>query len=102
MRYIVEKNYDDYSFIDHACWRFIMRLNKQYFRNHAHPKYLEGLDKTGITINQIPKIENIDKKLQSFGWRAGGVRGFLPPLVFMDFQSRWTTHAPHWLVSQPI
>ena len=87
-KYIVEQNYDDYSFIDHACWRFIMRLNKQYFRNHAHPKYLEGLDKTGITINQIPKIENIDKKLQKFGWRAVGVRGFLPPLIFMDFQSK--------------
>ena len=87
-QYIVEQNYSQYSPIDHACWRFIMRLNKAYFSNHAHSKYLEGLDKTGITIEEIPKIDNINKKLQKFGWSAVGVKGFLPPLIFMDFQSR--------------
>ena len=87
-QYIVEQNYNQYSPIDHACWRFIMRLNKAYFSNHAHSKYLEGLDKTGITIEEIPKIDNINKKLQKFGWSAVGVKGFLPPLIFMDFQSR--------------
>ena len=84
-QYIVEQNYSQYSPIDHACWRFIMRLNKAYFSNHAHSKYLEGLDKTGITIEEIPKIDNINKKLQKFGWSAVGVKGFLPPLIFMDF-----------------
>ena len=87
-QYVVDQNYSQYSFIDHACWRFIMKLNKAYFSNHAHSKYLEGLDKTGITIEEIPDINNINKKLQEFGWSAVGVKGFLPPLIFMDFQSR--------------
>ena len=54
-KYIVEQNYNQYTPIDHACWRFIMRLNRDYFCRYAHPKYLEGLDKTGITINRILK-----------------------------------------------
>ena len=65
-----------------------MRLNKAYFSKNAYHKYLEGLDKTGITINRIPKISDINRKLKNFGWSAVGVRGFLPPLIFMDFQAK--------------
>ena len=86
--YIIEQNYDQYTPVDHACWRFIMRLNKAYFSKKAYYKYLKGLDKTGITINRIPRISDISRKLQNFGWSAVGVRGFLPPLIFMDFQSK--------------
>ena len=87
-KYIVNQDYDQYSSIDHACWRFIMRINKAYFSKNAHSKYLEGIKKTGITIDRIPKIDDINKKLQKFGWSAVGVKGFLPPLVFMEFQSK--------------
>tara|TARA_B100001142_G_scaffold89885_2_gene91619 strand:- start:2991 stop:4610 length:1620 start_codon:yes stop_codon:yes gene_type:complete len=65
-----------------------MRINKAYFSDKAHYKYLDGLEKTGITIDRIPKIEDINVKLQNFGWSAVGVRGFLPPLIFMEFQSK--------------
>lgn len=87
-KYIVQQNYEQYTPMDHACWRFIMRINKSYFSENAYHKYLEGLNKTGITINRIPKISNINAKLAEFGWSAIGVRGFLPPLIFMDFQSK--------------
>ena len=87
-KYIVNQNYDQYSFIDHACWRFIMRINHAYFSDNAQSSYLEGIEKTGITIDKIPRIEDINKKLQNFGWSAVGVKGFLPPLIFMDFQSK--------------
>ena len=29
--YIVEQDYSKYTYIDQACWRFIMRINKSYF-----------------------------------------------------------------------
>ncbi len=87
-KYIIEQDYNQYTAIDHSCWRFIMRLNKAYFSKKAYHKYLEGLDKTGITIDRIPRISDINRKLQDFGWSAVGVRGFLPPLIFMDFQSK--------------
>ena len=87
-KYVVDQNYDQYSPIDHACWRFIMKINKEYFSKTAHHKYLEGLDKTGITIESIPNIKDMNKKMQKFGWSVVGVKGFLPPLIFMDFQSK--------------
>ena len=65
-----------------------MRINKSYFSKNAHYKYLDGLDKTGITIDKIPKIDDMNKKMNKFGWQVVGVRGFIPPLIFMDFQSR--------------
>ncbi len=65
-----------------------MRINKSYFSKNAHHKYLEGLDKTGITIDKIPNIDSMNEKMKTFGWKVVGVKGFIPPLIFMDFQSR--------------
>ena len=87
-KYIFDQDYDQYSSIDHACWRFIMRLNKNYFSTNAHYKYLEGLNKTGITIDKIPRIDKMNDKMNKFGWKVVGVKGFIPPLIFMDFQSK--------------
>ena len=87
-KYIFDQNYDQYSAIDHACWRFIMRINKSYFSKTAHPRYLEGLSKTGITIDKIPNIDQMNRQMNEFGWKVVGVKGFIPPLIFMDFQSK--------------
>ena len=55
-KYIVKQDYDSYSFIDHACWRYIMKISIDYFSKHADQIYNKGLDKTGITKNKIPRI----------------------------------------------
>ena len=86
-KYIVEQNYKDYSYIDQACWRFIMKISIDFFKKNADEIYTGGLNKTGITLNKIPHIKSIDKKLSNFGWRAVCVRGFIPPNAFMEFQS---------------
>ena len=46
------------------------------------------MEKTGITIDRIPKVEEMDQKLSNFGWGAVCVRGFIPPGAFMELQSR--------------
>ena len=86
-RYIVEQNYDNYTQIDQACWRFIMKISLAFFKDNADKTYLKGLQKTGITIDKIPKINNINKTLSKLGWGAVCVRGFIPPQAFMEFQS---------------
>ena len=85
--YIVTQDYDEYTCIDHSCWNFIMKISKNFFKDHAHESYLLGLEKTGITIDSIPKISDMDNRLQEIGWRAAPVRGFLPPTIFMQFQA---------------
>lgn len=86
-RYVVEQDYSRYTSEDQALWRFIMRQLKEFLSRHAHPCYVDGLDKTGIDINRIPDISVMDDKLAEFGWGAVPVSGFIPPAAFMEFQS---------------
>ena len=87
-KFIVEQNYEEYTAIDHAVWRFIMRISKAFFEKHAHISYLDGLKKTGITTERIPNVKDMDYKLSQFGWGAVCGRGFIPPAAFMELQSR--------------
>lgn len=86
-KYVVEQNYEKYTSIDQACWRYILRQLRAFLSRHAHECYLEGLEKTGIEIDRIPRIEEISQKLEKFGWRALPVSGFIPPAAFMELQS---------------
>jgi len=86
-RYIVEQDYEHYTAIDQATWRYIMRQLRSHLVKFAHECYLEGLEKTGITTDQIPRIEDISRHISRFGWRAVPVSGFIPPAAFMELQS---------------
>ena len=83
-QYIAKQDYSLYTPIDHASWRYIMRVSKEFFKEHAHPKYLDGLNETGVTVERIPRISEMDQKLQKFGWRAVIVTGFIPPEPFLE------------------
>ncbi len=86
-RYIVEQDYSRYTNIDQAVWRFIMRRLKEYLTQHAHESYAEGLTQTGITLEEIPRIEDMSQRLSQFNWKAVAVSGFIPPAAFMELQS---------------
>lgn len=87
-RYTTTQAADRYTPVDHAAWRYIMRQSRAYFREHAVPIYLDGLNKTGITLDHIPLIHEMDRKLSELGWGAVPVEGFIPPAAFLDFQAR--------------
>lgn len=83
-QYMAEQDYSLYTPIDHATWRYIMRVSKDFFKDYAHPKYLDGLRETGVTTERIPRISEMDQKLQKFGWRAVIITGFIPPEPFLE------------------
>lgn len=85
--HLATQDYSLYTPIDHAVWRFIMRVAKPFFAEHAHEKYLSGLRETGISTERVPRIEEMDEKLRRFNWRAVPVVGFIPPAAFLEFQS---------------
>jgi phenylalanine-4-hydroxylase len=87
-RYCAEQDYQKYTPQDHASWRYIMRQSREYFRKHALGIYVEGVERTGIPLDRIPKISEMDKALQEFGWGAVPVCGFIPPIAFLDLQAR--------------
>lgn len=86
-KYVVSQDYDRYTPEEQATWRYLLRQLKDFLGQAAHPCYLEGLEKTGISIDRIPKISDMDELLQRFGWGAVPVSGFIPPAAFMEFQS---------------
>lgn len=86
-RYTSTQDYSMYTFEDQSVWRFIMRQLYDFLKVHAHPAYEEGLKKTGLKIDSIPKISDMDEMLKGFGWRAVPVSGFIPPAAFMSFQA---------------
>lgn len=65
-----------------------MRQSREFFRENAVPTYLEGLRKTGIPLDRIPRVSEMDQALQEFGWGAVPVCGFIPPIAFLDLQAR--------------
>lgn len=85
--FIAQQDPGLYTPMDHASWRYILRVSQKFFKTHAHRKYLDGLEATGISIERIPLIHEMDACLRNFGWRAVAVCGFVPPAVFLEFQS---------------
>jgi phenylalanine-4-hydroxylase len=86
-QYIVDQEYNRYTIIDHKVWSFIMDISIPFFKKYAHSSYYEGLNKTGITLDKIPSIENMNEKMSLIGWGVVPVRGFIPPWAFMEFQA---------------
>lgn len=86
-QYIKPQNYEDYSPIDQAVWRYVMRKNVDYLSQVAHSSYVEGLEKTGISIDSIPNMYGMNRILKEIGWAAVAVDGFIPPSAFMEFQA---------------
>jgi phenylalanine-4-hydroxylase len=86
-QFIKPQDYGDYTPINQAVWRYVMRKNVDYLSKVAHHSYLEGLRKTGIEIDSIPSMYGMNRILTEIGWAAVAVDGFIPPNAFMEFQA---------------
>ena len=86
-QYIKPQNYTDYTAINQAVWRYVMRKNVDYLSQVAHGSYMDGLQQTGISIDHIPNMYGMNRILKDLGWAAVAVDGFIPPAAFMEFQA---------------
>ena len=86
-QFIKPQDYSDYTPINQAVWRYVMRKNVSYLSKVAHESYLIGLEKTGLEIDNIPNMYGMNRILKEIGWAAVAVDGFIPPNAFMEFQA---------------
>jgi phenylalanine-4-hydroxylase len=86
-QYIKPQDYEQYTPINQAVWRFVMRKNVDYLGTVAHESYRDGLKRTGISIDEIPSMYGMNRILKEIGWAAVAVDGFIPPNAFMEFQA---------------
>ena len=86
-KFVVKQPYEEYTAQNQAVWRYVMRMNVDYLSRVAHTSYLSGLEKTGISSENIPYLEGMNRILREIGWAAVSVDGFIPPNAFMEFQA---------------
>jgi phenylalanine-4-hydroxylase len=87
-RFVVDQDWESYTPRDHAVWRHVLRRLVAQLRDRAHESYLAGLEATGIGTERIPRLDEMNARLSRCGWSAVAVRGFIPPAVFTELQSR--------------
>jgi phenylalanine-4-hydroxylase len=87
-QFVVEQDYARYTAIDQAVWRFVLLQTRARLVETAHPAYRNGLEATGISVERIPSITEMNDRLGRFGWGAVCVDGFIPPRAFQEFQAR--------------
>ena len=86
-KFVVKQPYEEYTSQNQAVWRYVMRINVDYLSKFAHKSYMPGLDKTGISFENIPYMDGMNRILKEIGWAAVSVDGFIPPNAFMEFQA---------------
>ncbi|WP_420551667.1 aromatic amino acid hydroxylase [Tenacibaculum aiptasiae] len=86
-KFVVRQPYEEYTAQNQAVWRYVMRMNVDYLGKVAHSSYVNGLEKTGISVENIPEMEGMNRILKEIGWAAVSVDGFIPPNAFMEFQA---------------
>jgi phenylalanine-4-hydroxylase len=86
-KFVVKQPYEEYTAQNQAVWRYVMRINTNYLSKVAHDSYLSGLDKTGVSTEEIPYMDGMNRILKEIGWAAVSVDGFIPPNAFMEFQA---------------
>ncbi|UKT64589.1 aromatic amino acid hydroxylase [Pedobacter mucosus] len=86
-QFIVAQNYEKYTPIDQAVWRYVMRQNYSYLKSVAYYPYIKGLQSAGLSIEYIPALQNMNDNLGKIGWGAVTVDGFIPPAAFMEYQA---------------
>ena len=55
-QFIKPQDYGEYTPINQAVWRYVMRKNVDYLGKVAHNSYLNGLRQTGISVENIPNL----------------------------------------------
>jgi len=86
-KFVVKQPYEEYTAQNQAVWRYVMRINIDYLQKVAHKSYIDGLNKTGISVDHIPHLSGMNRILKEIGWAAVSVDGFIPPNAFMEFQA---------------
>jgi phenylalanine-4-hydroxylase len=56
LQFIKPQDYANYSAIDQAVWRYVMRKNVDFLKKVAHKSYIEGVMLTGISIDSMPNM----------------------------------------------
>lgn len=80
---VTEQRWQDYSADDHKTWGTLFDRQLTTLKGAVCEEYLEGLDTLGLTKNEVPDFEKMNKRLRSAtGWEVLAVPGLIASLPF--------------------
>jgi phenylalanine-4-hydroxylase len=88
--FVAEERYEAHTEESHAVWREVLRRNDDLIREHArriYPAYIEGRRALALP-NRIPRVEELNERLESTGWRIVPVAGYIPSAAYVGLMSR--------------
>ncbi len=81
----IRQPYELYSEENQQTWRSLYSRILPRWRQCAHPKFLEGVEKLALDPDAIPRLEDINKFLEPLtAFSAKAVAGYVPAYVFFD------------------
>ena len=81
----IEQPYELYSEENQETWRRLYARQLPYWRQFAHPRFLEGVDKLALNPDRIPRLSEINQFLAPLsGFKAKAVSGYIPGYLFFD------------------
>ena len=82
---IVDQPWDSYTAADHDVWRQLYARQGALLVGRASAAFLQAQDAMGMTLDRIPRFDDLNPLLQAAtGWTIVGVEGLLPELDFFE------------------
>lgn len=82
---VVEQPWDSYTPEDHEVWKILYARQQEVLKGRASDEFLRTQREMGMSPDQIPKFQDINKLLMdATGWQLIGVEGLLPELDFFE------------------
>jgi phenylalanine-4-hydroxylase len=79
----VLQNWDQYTAADHEVWQILYARRMDQLETTASRIFLDGARLIGLAPNEIPNLEEVNRRLgPRTGWNAVPVGGFLPAKEF--------------------
>lgn len=81
----IRQPYELYSESNHEAWRRLYKRIRPRWEKYASAGFLEGVEKLALDPARIPRLEDINKRLEPLsGFSARAVSGYVPAYVFFD------------------
>ena len=85
LNYEVGQVHSHYKEPAHAVWNEVLTRNEWVISEYGssiHPGYLEGLRALDLP-RRVPRVEEINERLQPTGWKTVCVDGYIPTAVYV-------------------
>ena len=79
----IQQEYERYDAEAHDVWRVLYERRMGALRETASDVFLRGIERIGLAPDRVPELADVNRRLAArTGWRAVGVRGFIPAAQF--------------------